>query len=137
MQCTLRQMKMTWQSKNRSKSVGHIFNQFNAFWVLLCILINILSLFLCITSRKILEGSQFGHFIYINELKFWMGESFSIEKMVSFHQISKKGQNIKINILKCPIKVELVKNSSHRAGTLQMLFEIHSNLCVLVAIYFI
>ena len=80
---TLRQMKMKWQSKNRSKSVGHIFNQFNAFWVLLCILINILSLFLFITSRKIFRGDQFGHYIYINELK--MGESFSTEKMVSFH----------------------------------------------------
>ena len=99
MQCTLRQMKMTWQSKNRSKSVGHIFNQFNAFWVLPCILINILSLFLCITSRKRFRGGQFGHFIYINELKFWMGESFSTEKMVSFHQISKKGQNKRQDLL--------------------------------------
>ena len=60
-------------------------------------------------------------------------ESFSTEKMVSFLQIFKKGQNIKRDIWKCecPIKVELVKNSSHRAGTLQMLFEIHANLCVL------
>ena len=49
--------------------------------------------------------------------------------MVSFHQILKKGQNIKIDIWKCPIKVELVKKSSYRAGTLQMPFEIHSNLC--------
>ena len=80
--------------------------------------------FLCIV-----EGGQFGHFIYINELKFWMGECFSTEKMVSFHQILKKGQNIKIDIWKCPIKVELVKKSSYRAGTLQMPFEIHSNLC--------
>ena len=49
--------------------------------------------------------------------------------MVSFHQILKKGQNIKIDIWKCPIKVELVKKSPYRAGTLQMPFEIHSNLC--------
>ena len=58
-----------------------------------------------------------------------MRECFSTEKMVSFHQILKKGQNIKIDIWKCPIKVELVKKSSYRAGTLQMPFEIHSNLC--------
>ena len=62
-----------------------------------------------------------------------MGESFSTEKMVSFHQILKKGQNIKIDIWKCPIKVELVKKSSYRAGTLQMPFEIHSNLCAIKA----
>ena len=37
-----------------------------------------------------------------------MGESFSTEKMISFHQILKKGQNIKIDIWKCPIKVELI-----------------------------
>ena len=60
-----------------------------------------------------------------------MGESFSTEKMGRFHQILKKGQNIKIDIWKCPIKVELVKKSSYRAGTLQMPFEIHSNLCVM------
>ena len=123
---------MKWQSKNRSKSVGHIFNQFNAFWVLLCILINILSLFLFITSRKIFRGDQFGHYIYINELK--MGESFSTEKMVSFHQIFKKGLNIKIDIWKYPIKVELVKKSSHRAGTLQRPFQINSNLCAMFRI---
>ena len=46
-----------------------------------------------------------------------------------FHQIFKQGQNIKIEIWKCPIKVELVKKSSYRAGTLQMPFEIYSNLC--------
>ena len=51
--------------------------------------------------------------------------------MVSFHQILKKGQNIKIDIWKCPIKVELVKKSSYRAGTLQMPFQIHSNLCAI------
>ena len=34
-----------------------------------------------------------------------------------FHQIFKQGQNIKIEIWKCPIKVELVKKSSHRGGT--------------------
>ena len=61
-----------------------------------------------------------------------MGESFSTEKMViSFHQILKKGQNIKIDIWKCPIKVELVKKSSYRAGTLQMPFQIHSDRCAM------
>ena len=53
---------------------------------------------------------------HMNELKFWMEKSFS-KKMFSFHQIFKQGQNIKIEIWKCPIKVELVKKSSHRGGT--------------------
>ena len=34
-----------------------------------------------------------------------------------FHQIFKQGQNIKIDIWKCSLKVELVKKSSHRGGT--------------------
>ena len=49
--------------------------------------------------------------------------------MVSFQQILKVGENIKIDICKCPINVELVKKSSHRPGTLQMPFEIHLHLC--------
>ena len=54
--------------------------------------------------------------------------SFSKGKMVSFHQISKMGENIKVDICKCPINVELVKKSSHRPGTLQMPFQIHLHL---------
>ena len=38
-------------------------------------------------KNEILLCESRTNFIYINELKFWMGESFSTEKMVSFHQI--------------------------------------------------
>ena len=38
---TLNQMKTVWQFKKSSKSVGSLFNQFNAFWALSCILFNI------------------------------------------------------------------------------------------------
>ena len=55
--------------------------------------------------------------------------SFSKGKMVSFHQISKMGENIKVDICKCPINVELVKKSSNRPGHLQMPFQIHLHLC--------
>ena len=51
--------------------------------------------------------------------------------MVSFQQILKVGENIKIDICKCPINVELVKKSSNRPGHLQMPFQIHLLLCVL------
>ena len=51
--------------------------------------------------------------------------------MVSFHQISKMGENIKVDICKCPINVELVKKSSNRPGHLQMPFQIHLHLCAL------
>ena len=50
--------------------------------------------------------------------------------MVSFQQILKVGENIKIDICKCPINVELVKKSSNRPGHLQMPFQIHLLLCV-------
>ena len=49
--------------------------------------------------------------------------------MVSFQQILKVGENIKIDICKCPINVELVKKSSNRPGHLQMPFQIHLLLC--------
>ena len=39
-----------------------------------------------------------------------------------------------LNTWKCPIKVELVKKSSHRAGTLQMPFQIHSDRCGMFAL---
>ena len=52
--------------------------------------------------------------------------------MVSFHQISKMGENIKVDICKCPINVKLVKKSSHRPGTLQMPFQIHLHLCAIL-----
>ena len=51
--------------------------------------------------------------------------------MVSFQQILKVGENIKIDICKCPINVELVKKSSNRPGHLQMPFQIHLLLCEL------
>ena len=53
---TLSQIKTVWQSKKVSKSVGRIFNKFNAFWVLLCILFNILAHFLFITTRNDFRG---------------------------------------------------------------------------------
>jgi len=56
-------------------------------------------------------------------------KSFSTEKMVSFQQILKVGENITIDIYKCPINVELVKKSSNRLGHLQMPFQIHVLLC--------
>ena len=63
--------------------------------------------------------------------------SFSKGKMVSFHQISKMGENIKVDICKCPINVKLFKKSSQRPGTLQMPFQIHLHLCAVVLFKFI
>ena len=63
-ECTLNQMKTVWQSKKSSKSVGSLFNQFNAFWALSYILINILALFLYMTTTNgFYKGGIFGHFI--------------------------------------------------------------------------
>ena len=62
--------------------------QFNAFWILLCILILIKIFSLCfyvLLLEKDLEGVNLAILSkYINELKFWMGASFSTEKMVRF-----------------------------------------------------
>ena len=66
--CTLNQMKTVWQSKKSSKSVGSLFNQFNAFWALSYILINILALFLYMTTTNgFYKGVCFGLFISKNE----------------------------------------------------------------------
>ena len=65
---TLNQMKTVWQSKKSSKSVGSLFNQFNAFWALSYILINILALFLYMTTTNgFYKGVCFGLFISKNE----------------------------------------------------------------------
>ena len=67
-QGTLNQMKTVWQSKKSSKSVGSLFNQFNAFWALSYILINILALFLYMTTTNgFYKGVCFGLFISKNE----------------------------------------------------------------------
>ena len=69
-ECTLNQMKTIWQSKKSSKSVGSIFNQFNAFWALSYILINILALFFIYDYYKwFLQGGYFWPFYSINDLK--------------------------------------------------------------------
>ena len=67
-QSTLNQMKTIRQSKKSSKSVGSLFNQFNAFWALSYILINILALFLYMTTTNgFYKGVCFGLFISKNE----------------------------------------------------------------------
>ena len=55
--------------------------------------------------------------------------------MVSFQQILKVGKNIKIDICKRPINVELVKKSSNRPGHLIMPLQIHLLLCAAVKGY--
>ena len=51
-----------------SKSVGSLFNQFNAFWALSYILINILALFFYMTTTNgFYKGVCFGLFISKNE----------------------------------------------------------------------
>ena len=75
-----------------------------------------------------LEGVSFWPFYSINDLKSAFGKLSPNKKIVSFQQILKVGENIKIDICKCPINVELVKKSSHRPGTLQMPFQIHLHL---------
>ena len=62
-QCTLSRIKMVWQSKKVSKSVGRIFNKFNAFWVLLCILFNILAHFIFITTKIDFRGGFILNFL--------------------------------------------------------------------------
>ena len=79
-----------------------------------------------------LEGVSFWTFYIHKSVEIVIRESFSTEKMVSFQQILKVGENIKIHICKCPINVELVKKSSNRPGHLQMPFQIHLLLCVLM-----
>ena len=69
-----------------------------------------------------LEGVSFWPFYSINDLKSAFGKLSPNKKIVSFQQILKVGENIKIDICKCPINVELVKKSSNRPGHLQMPF---------------
>ena len=76
-----------------------------------------------------LEGVSFWTFYSINDLKSAFGKLSPNKKIVSFQQILKVGENIKIDICKCPINVELVKKSSNRPGHLQMPFQIHLLLC--------
>ena len=76
-----------------------------------------------------LEGVSFWPFYSINDLKSAFGKLSPNKKIVSFQQILKVGENIKIDICKCPINVELVKKSSNRPGHLQMPFQIHLLLC--------
>ena len=76
-----------------------------------------------------LEGVSFWPFYSINDLKSALGKLSPNKKIVSFQQILKVGENIKIDICKCPINVELVKKSSNRPGHLQMPFQIHLLLC--------
>ena len=78
-----------------------------------------------------LEGVSFWPFYSINDLKSALGKLSLNKKIVSFQQILKVGENIKIDICKCPINVELVKKSSNRPGHLQMPFQIHLLLCEL------
>ena len=67
---TLNQMKMVRQSKKCSKSVGSLFNQFNAFWALSCILINIFAqTLICDYYNWFYKGGVLGHFISKNEFK--------------------------------------------------------------------
>ena len=79
-----------------------------------------------------LEGVSFWPFYGINDLKSAFGKLSPNKKIVSFQQILKVGDNIKIDICKCPINVELVKKSSNRPGHLQMPFQIHLLLCVVM-----
>ena len=68
--CTLNQKKMVRQSKKCSKSVGSLFNQFNAFWALSCILINIFAqTLICDYYKWFYKGGVLGHFISKNEFK--------------------------------------------------------------------
>ena len=64
-----------------------------------------------------LEGVSFWTFYSINDLKSAFGKLSPNKKIVSFQQILKVGENIKIDICKCPINVELVKKKLKQTWT--------------------
>ena len=89
-------MKTIWQSKKSSKSVGSLFNQFNAFWALSYILINILALFLYMTTTNgFYKGVCFGLFISKNEFCLAQGEEFLREKWLVFITYKKRARILK------------------------------------------
>ena len=92
-QYTLKRIKTVWQSKKVSKSVGHIFNKFNAFWVLFYVSYLIFSpTFYLLLLEMTLEGVSFWTFYMHKSVEIVIRESFSTEKNGQFSTDIKSGR---------------------------------------------